>query len=265
MAGENTPGRSTEEYLEALYTLTRNGKLASTKEISEYLKIAPSSVTEMLKKLADKGYVNYSPYRGITLTDEGFKIAEKMARRHRLLERFLYDILKIRKDLVHRQACEMEHSLSDETEESLCRFLKHPDKCPDDDKVIPPCDLPFSSCEECIQWHRRAERHGHRQRHRHGKGLEEVGRREENLVSISALREHDLGKVAFIRGDHKVLQRLLDMGLTPGTTVGVVRVAPLNGPIEVAVRGSKLALGHDVASNVFVEIAKDDLGGRELD
>lgn len=136
----------------------------------------------------------------------------------------------------------MEHSLSDEAEKALCQFLKHPNKCPDDDKIIPPCDLQFSTCEECLEKQR--------------EDLEEVGKRKENLVSISDLREHDLGKVAFIRGDHKVLQRLLDMGLTPGTSVSIVRVAPLKGPIEVAVRGSKLALGKDIASNVFVELLR---------
>ena len=157
--------KGVEEYLEALYTLTQSGKTARTTIISDYLKVAPASVTEMLRKLADKSYVKYSPYKGATLTEKGFKIAEKMTRRHRLLERFLYDTLKIGKETVHKQACDMEHSLSDEVEESLCQFLNHPNKCPDDGKIIPPCDLQFSSCEECLE----------RQRG----GFEEVGKRKE--------------------------------------------------------------------------------------
>ena len=244
--GKVMVSRNVEEYLEALYKLTLRKKTASTTEISKELKIAPASVTEMLKKLDDKSYVKYSPYAGTTLANKGLKIAEKITRKHRLLERFLHDILKIGKDTVHKQACEMEHSLSDQAEEALCRFLKYPDKCPDDAKTIPPCDLKLSSCEECLQIHR--------------KGLEEIGRREENLVSTCDLKEHELGKVSFIRGDHKVLQRLLDMGLTPGTRLNVVRVAPLNGPIEVGVRGSRLALGRDIASNVFVEIIRKPQG-----
>ena len=231
--------QSIEDYLKAVYILSRNDKLVSTTEIAEHFKIAPASVTEMLKKLAKKGYVEYSPYHGAHLTDKGFQVAEKVTRKHRLLERFLHDVLRIRKDKVHLEACEMEHALSDEAEESLCRFLKHPGKCPDDEKIIPACSLPFSSCEECVAVHR--------------KGLEEVGKRNQNLVSICTLKEGDKGKVSFIRGEHKVLQRLLDMGLTPGTSVSVVRVAPLKGPIEVGVRGSKVALGQDIASNVFVD------------
>jgi DtxR family Mn-dependent transcriptional regulator len=138
----------------------------------------------------------------------------------------------------------MEHSLSDEAEESLCRFLKHPDTCPDDGKVIPACSLPFSSCEECIQVHK--------------KGLEEVGKRRQKLISVSNLKAGDRGNVSFIRGEHKVLQRLLDMGLTPGTGISVVRVAPLKGPIEIGVRGAKIALGQDIASNVFVDLLQKE-------
>ena len=144
---------------------------------------------------------------------------------------------------MHKEACEMEHSLSDQAEVALCRFLKHPDRCPDDRKIIPPCGLAFSSCQECLE--ERADSVG-------------VAVRGPNLVSICELRENDGGKVVFIRGDRKILQRLLDMGLTPGTSISVARVAPLKGPIELAVRGSKLALGQDIASIVFVEATKNN-------
>jgi DtxR family Mn-dependent transcriptional regulator len=231
--------RSVEDYLKALYILSRNGKAVTTTEVSQYFKIAPASVTEMLKKLAENGYIQYSPYHGSTLTAKGLQVAKKVTRKHRLLERFLHDVLKIEKAEVHTQACEMEHVLSDKAEESLCRFLKHPNKCPDDENIIPPCDLRFSSCEECIEVH--------------SKGLEEVGKRRQNLISICNLKEGECGKISFIRGEHKTLQRLLDMGLTPGTSLSIVRIAPLKGPIEVAVRGSKLALGQDIASSVFVD------------
>ena len=127
--------KSIEDYLKAFYILSRNGKPVTTTDIAAHFKIAPSSVTEMLKKLAGKGYVKYSPYRGAHLTNKGFEVAEKTARKHRLLEKFLHDVLRIGKDKVHTEACEMEHALSDEAEESLCRFLNHPDKCPDDEKI----------------------------------------------------------------------------------------------------------------------------------
>jgi len=248
MSNEIVISSSIEEYLEALYTLSRNGEKVTTTRISEYLNIAPASVTEMLKKLAEKGYADYSPYQGATLTGKGLEIGKKMSRKHRLLETFLHDVLRIGKDKVHAQACDMEHSLSDEAEESLCRFLKHPDHCPDDGKAIPPCDLKIRSCEECIQLH--------------SQGLEEVGKRKENLVALSELREGQCGKVFFIRGGHNVLQRLLDMGLTPSTSVSVIKAAPFEGPVEILVRGSRLALGRGIASKVFVDTESKNLAKR---
>jgi DtxR family Mn-dependent transcriptional regulator len=232
--------KTTQDYLKAIYNLTKNGDLVSTTEISQKLEVAPASVTEMLKKLSDDDYIKYKPYKGSILTIKGLREAQKVTRKHRLLERFLADTLHIGKDKVHKEACQMEHALSDEAEESLCRLLKHPDTCADDGKTIPACDLPFSNCEECIKLH--------------NQGLEEVGKRNKNLISIRELKGGKFGKISFIRGEHKVLQRLLDMGLTPGTKIKVLKVAPMDGPVEVAVRGSKLALGQDIACNVFVEV-----------
>jgi len=83
------------------------------------------------------------------------------------------------------------------------------------------------------------------------KALEEVGKRHANLTPVRELKGGKYGKISFIRGEHKVLQRLLDMGLTPGTRIKVIKVAPLNGPVEVSVRGSKLALGQDYCLQRF--------------
>ena len=124
-------------------------------------------------------------------------------------------------------------------------------KCPDGSTPIAACDSQFPNCEECTK--------------RLGERLEQVGKRRQNLVSVADLKEHDTGKVAVIRGDHKVLRRLLDMGLTPDTSIRVLRVAPLEGPVEIWIRGSKLALGREIASEVFVEVTGNDQGhGRDV-
>jgi DtxR family Mn-dependent transcriptional regulator len=236
---------STEEYLEALFTLTQDGQTAGTSAISRRLNIAPASVTEMVRKLSDEGYVNYSPYHGVTLTKKGFEIAEKMTRKHRLLERFLHDTLKIANEKVHKEACQMEHALSDEAERAICLTLNAPDKCPDDDMAIPPCNLGFASCKEC--------------RKCHADDLGKIGKRNQDIIAVSRLKKKQQGTVAFIRGDNKVLRRLQDMGLTPGARVSVTRVAPMNGPVEIAIRGSKLALSGAIANNVFIKKELNDI------
>jgi DtxR family transcriptional regulator, Mn-dependent transcriptional regulator len=144
--------KSTQDYLKAVYNLSRNGELVSNTAISQKLEVAPASVTEMLKKLSEEGYIKYSPYHGSTLTEKGQKKRKRVTRKHRLLETFLSDVLHIGKDRVHKEACQMEHALSDEAEESLCRLLKHPDTCSDDGKTIPACDLPFSTVKNAYNF-----------------------------------------------------------------------------------------------------------------
>ncbi|MGB8233066.1 MAG: iron dependent repressor, metal binding and dimerization domain protein, partial [Methanobacterium sp.] len=201
-----------EEYLETIYKISQKEKTVKTSKISKNLGITPASVSEMLKKLEKMGYVDYSQYKGVKLTDSGLKVAKNITRKHRLLERFLHDILKLKDHFLHDQACEMEHSLSDDAERALCQVLDHPDKCPDD-SVIPACDLKFTTCEECLK--------------RSKEEVNEVGKRNENLIPIMELRDHQKGKVSFIRGDYKVIRRLLDMGITIGAFISVIKIAPL--------------------------------------
>jgi len=237
--------RSIEDYLKAIYDLSQIKQPASTTDISKTLKVAPASVTEMLKKLAEKGYITHSPYHGTRLTTSGKRTAENIVRKHRLLERFLHDVLKVDKTQVHYQACGMEHSLSDEAAESLCRFLRHPETCPDNGKIIPPCNLQIGSCAECIE--------------RHNKGLEENGKNSQDRVAVGNLEQGQTGKISLIRGGYNVIQRLLDMGLKPGTKICAVRVTPPSGPVEVSVGNSKIVLGKGMASKVFVDLEEISL------
>jgi DtxR family Mn-dependent transcriptional regulator len=232
---------STEEYLEALYTLSRECEPVSTSAISKRLNIAPASVTEMMQKLAKKGYVNYSPYQGVTLNSKGYRAAEKMTRKHRLLERFLYDVLKIGKDKVHKEACELEHALSDETARAMCQLLKSPYVCADDEQLIPPCDFAFSSCEEC----RRLKQDN----------LQKITKRKTKIISISDLKPNQEGLISFIRGDSALLQKLLKLGLKPGKKVKVNRISPSSGLIEITCHDSELTLEKKIAWNVFVKEA----------
>ncbi|NYB52341.1 MAG: metal-dependent transcriptional regulator [Methanobacteriaceae archaeon] len=243
MTSEKTVSANAEEYLEVLYKLSLEERPVKTTKISKKLNIAPASVTQMLKKLEKAGYVHHSPYKGVTLTEEGYTIASKVTRKHRLLERFLHDILHIKMDKIHEQACEMEHSLSDDAERAICQLLDQPDECPDDGELIPVCDFKFETCEECRK--RRLEE------------VNEVGKRDKNLVALTSMKKSEIGKVSFIRGDYKVIRRLMDMGITIGVEICILEVAPFKGPVEVLVRGSRLALGRSIARNVFVEVIKD--------
>jgi len=227
-----------EEYLEVLYKYGNKKNYVSTTTISKNLNIAPGSVTQMLKKLEDLEYINYIPYKGANLSGAGFKIAQKITRKHRILEKFLTEVLKINPQNVHIQACDMEHSLSDEAERAMCHILEHPDTCPGN-KPIPPCDFDFSTCNDCLN---------------DENTFEKISVRETNLIAISNLYSNEKAKVLFIRGDSGVLKQLMGLGIGIGTYVQVEEMNNVNDYLSVLVNGSKIELQRNIANNIFVKV-----------
>ncbi len=223
-----------EEYLEAIYGLEEEHKPATTNEIAKRLKFSAPSVTEMLQRLGEDGYVLYEPYKGVTLTDDGRRLAKKITRKHRLLEHFLRNLLHIRKSSVHQQACEMEHALSDEVENSLCKMLGHPDTCPDG-KPIPICDKDEKDCATCRPI------------------ADNAKLRSRSLVPLCSLRPTQRAIVRFVRGGTMAVKRLNDLGVSTGIQIELRNCAPLGGPVEIIVRGSSLAIGHGLAAKIYVE------------
>lgn len=232
-----------EEYLESILDIEEKHGIARTSAIAKCLKVAPASVTEALQVLSDKGFVKYEPYKGATLTDQGREMARKVKRRHRLLEVFLTDVLHITRENVHDEACKMEHTLSDETECALCKLLNAPARCPHG-SLIEACDRKVESCSACL----------------------DTGQppaacvRDEPLLPVTSLAPGQKGTIAFIRGDTGVVQRLTDLGLTIRTEIQLVRKAPLLGPVEIAVRKTKLAIDHAIADHIFVTTCGEKSG-----
>lgn len=227
-----------EEYLEVLYKEGKNKNHVSTTTISKNLNIAPGSVTQMLKKLEQLGYIEYIPYKGAILTDNGLSVSQKITRKHRILERFLKDILKIKEENVHLEACAMEHALSDEAEKALCHMLKYPDVCPDN-HLIPPCNFDFENCEECTQ---------------NTKDITEVGLRNENLLNIIDLAPKQKGIVLFIRGDEETLTKILSQGITIGTEILLNEKDETSKNINILVNYKQKILKPEIANNIFIKI-----------
>lgn len=226
-----------EEYLEVLYRNGSNGEQVSTTQLSKELEIAPGSVTQMLKKLEDLGYIKYTPYQGAVLTVDGMKIAQKITRKHRILEKFLLDVLKVKEENVHDQACEMEHTLSDEAERALCTMLKNPDLCPDEN-VIPACNFDFESCQECYSQ----------------KDFDQIINRKFNLLSISELKSDYEGIISFIRGNDKLLEDIGNLGIRIGQNLKFD--AEQNNNLQeylVLIDGEELNVPIEMANNIFIK------------
>ncbi|RZK18012.1 MAG: metal-dependent transcriptional regulator, partial [Pedobacter sp.] len=124
-----------ENYLKIIYHLSETSNSVQTNAIAEQMQTKPASVTDMIKKLADKGFVDYVKYQGVTLTDKGKNAAIDIVRKHRLWEVFLVDKLNFKWDEVHDVAEELEHIKSETLIGRLDEFLGFPKSDPHGDPI----------------------------------------------------------------------------------------------------------------------------------
>jgi DtxR family Mn-dependent transcriptional regulator len=211
------------EYLKHIFRLQQVSSPVSTTSLADALKLAPSSVTDMLKKLSQRGYIHYTPYHGITLTPEGEKLAVKAIRRHRIVERFLTDMLGFEWHEAHEEALHFEHNISDEVERRLFVALNKPKVCPH--------GYPIPSKVEDVL-------------------VEEM--------TLYSLEPGERAEVISVKDDEpELLQFMASLGIKPGVKVKIEDKDPFKGPLQATVGSKKRTIGWHLANSVFVKkIAK---------
>lgn len=130
MNRESTPtgvSPSQEDYLEAIFWLTRENRVARSRDISQRLRVTKPSVTTALRQLGIDGLIHYSPYSFVTLTDAGAKIARSVVRRHAVLQDFLHRVIGLDATESDALACIIEHSISNKTLEHFEAFMAFAD------------------------------------------------------------------------------------------------------------------------------------------
>ncbi|MDI3482898.1 MAG: DtxR family transcriptional regulator, Mn-dependent transcriptional regulator [Candidatus Methanomethylophilaceae archaeon] len=207
-----------EDYLLAIYRLNRDGGPAKTTDIADMLSVSPASVTEMVKRLSEEGLVDYERYRGSTLTPRGFRHAERLHRKHKLVEKFMVNVLRSDPESAHDSACRIEHSLSDDDARSLCRIIGSPEECV--------CDQGNTGC----------------------RNIALVG------IPLSEMKKGEKAVISFLKSDSpEKVRKLISMGLVPGRTVKIESEMPMKGPILISLDDSLLVLDREYTSLVMVE------------
>lgn len=213
-----------EDYLKAIYKLGRSGKPVTTSALAGRLNVSPASVTNMVKKLAEMNLLVHEPYRGVTLTSTGQKIALETIRHHRLIELYLAEALGLPWDRVHEEAERLEHVISEELEAAMADALGHP--------TVDPHGAPIPSPE---------------------------GQLEETMNT--PLAEVQAGESVVVRQvsdeDPARLRYLGRLGLFPNTQVEVVAVAPFEGPLTLRIGEEEHIVGRELARTVFVALAAE--------
>ncbi len=210
--------KSERETLKAIYRHTKDQPDAHTGVLAETLGVTPGTVTATLKKLADRGLVDHRLYHGVSFTPTGRRLAVGAIRRHRIVERFLADMLGYAWNEADRLAPAFEHDLPDEVLDRLFVALNRPDTCP------------------------------------HGFPIPEP--EQDEIPSLPQLYDLSTGEVAEVAvpgsTDPDVVQFLDGLGVRPGVQVEVREKHPFDGPLVLRVDGQDRTLGERVARQIFV-------------
>ena len=120
-----TPTR--EDYIRAIYILNnRLGKQVRVKDLTEYLHLSKSTISERLRELARNHLIVAAPYGSVTLTKRGMEAAKALTYKHRVIEVFLFQILHIPREQLHEEANKLEHGVSDMVLTKLARHVGYP-------------------------------------------------------------------------------------------------------------------------------------------
>ncbi|HXF35542.1 MAG TPA: metal-dependent transcriptional regulator [Candidatus Acidoferrales bacterium] len=219
MAGHTHFDEATEEYLEGVYRLEREGPGVTTSALASELGVSPASVSGMLKKLANEGYIEHRARGDAKLTQKGLEIAVRVMRRHRLAERLLTDVLGMPWEDVHGEACRLEHAISSRVEERLVAVLNDPKTCP------------------------------------HGLPIPSLDLSEPERIGVP-LAQIEVGSRAEIHGVTEevpeILRYLGKIGMRPGVGVEIIEKAPLGGPLTVSIGTERHAISLELARMITV-------------
>ena len=213
--------RTIEEYLETIGALEERESPVSTSSIAQSMGLSLASVSEMLRRLSEKGLVEHTPYGGASLTDEGRQRFLRLTRRHRLWEVFLNRYLGIGWEDVYHHACSLEHATNDLVADKLAEFMDNPDFCP------------------------------------HGSPIpkKNLKRPVSTSVTLANLNVGESSKVTnvIIERNPEFLRYLTGLELTPGATVKVLEKAPYDGTLTIEVNNATKAIGRESASLIMVK------------
>ncbi len=239
---------SQEDYLETILGLIHQTGNARVRDIAKQLGVAKSTVTFAVRGLAKRDLVNYEPYQLITLTAQGRVLAEGVRRRHRGLSRFLQDVLDVDEAIAEANACRIEHAVTDGLVRRLSCFGEFMAA-----SSVPAQRLPQAFREYCQQQRRTGSCEGCMVAAEQTPEDPRQGEAMETNTTLADLEPGEKAKILRMGGAVVANKRLMEMGLTRGAMLTVVRVAPLGDPVEVLIRGYNLSLRKTEARAVQVE------------
>lgn len=210
---------SQEDYLKQIFLLEERRGKVGTKELANRLGVRPASVTEMVGRLAQHDLVEHRPYKGVTLTPAGRRVALEVLRHHRLLETYLVQELGYSWDEVHEEAERLEHVISERFEARIAEAMGHPTHDPHGDP-IPGKDLSMPA--------------------------------KDFWVRLDSLTEGEFGELVRVGAQDRASLRILeDMGIRLGSSLEMV--SSRKSAVRIKMSDSELDLPADLARSLWIE------------
>jgi DtxR family transcriptional regulator, Mn-dependent transcriptional regulator len=211
-----------QEYLAEVYRIAYyqdSNPYVSTSAIAEEMGVSAPAVTRMVQRLRDGGFVEHEPYRGIVLTPSGEREALQGIRRHRIVERFLVDVMRFGWHEVHDAADELGAAVTDNVVNRMDEMTGFPRRCPHGEpiptvngKMPRIIDEPLHTAITGATW------------------------------TVSRVHTHD----------DTMLHYLSTLGLNPGVSFELLEKAPFNGPLKIIVAGENQFVGYEIARVLYV-------------
>ncbi|MDF1618311.1 metal-dependent transcriptional regulator [Petrocella sp. FN5] len=215
--------RGEEDYIKAIYEIEsrqQSHDVISNLHLMQYFSHTAQTVNEMIKKLSKKKLVEYIPYKGSTLTEDGRNSAIRLTRVHRIWETFLVEKLGYSWEEVHDEAERLEHITTKKMEERLFIFLGEPETCPHGNKI------------PSVEYH---------------KEIKEI--KKNTLIDAIEKKEYRLESVV---DDKEILTYLNHLDVKIGQLFSVSRIDPVNELIELSMNNQTIVIGYKVAKCLFV-------------
>ena len=211
--------KTMRDYLGEIYRLGHGEAWVSTTALAERLDVSGPAAVRMVRRLHEGGLVDHLPYKGVRLTPMGKKAALLNIRRHRLVERFLVEVLKFGWHEVHEEADELQKGITQRIEDQMDKLMDYPATCPHGDP-IPSRDGVMPELND--------------------KPLTVVPPGSKCQISRVKTRESEK------------LQYLAEIGLVPGTPFELVNRAPFNGPLRLKIEKYEQVIGVELAAALWV-------------
>jgi DtxR family Mn-dependent transcriptional regulator len=218
---KNVISHAMEDYIKAIYKAHGQDQQVPTSVLAENLGVAPASVTNMCKKLAELNLIEYEPYQGVKFTSAGAKVALEIIRHHRLIELFLAEALGVPWDQVHDEAEKLEHVISEDLEDRMAAVLGDPKYDPHGAPIPTRSGKVYPKESGCL-----------------------VDMKAGDKLIVVEVDDDDPELLRYVGG----------LGIFPGTELTLLTQAPFEGPLTLKIDGSEFNLGYQAAKSVLVAL-----------